>query len=284
MTGILLSYRRTDTGGYAGRLRDALEKQFGERSVFQDVEAIEPGRNFENAINAAVGRCDVLLVLIGDTWCTERNEDGGLRLEDPRDFVQLEVASALRAKKHVLPVLVEGARMPPDHFLPANLKALARVQALELSDSRWEYDVERLVSAIRALTGTAPMAQRRDILTFVLGAIAAVGIAAAAYEVLHRPANVSGRWNLPIGSFWIVTQNGKRLTIEETDYDSKQVWKRGSGTIDRDRVDFALDVVYGGPRRYEGALRLSPDQNMMSGEVRDASSATKDSLALTRAR
>ena len=284
MTAIFLSYRRTDTGGYAGRLGEALEKHFGKRSVFQDVEAIEPGRNFENAITMAVGRCDVLLELIGDTWCTERNDDGGLRLEDPRDFVRLEVASALRAKKHVLPVLVEGARMPPDHFLPADLKALARVQALELSDSRWEYDVERLVSAIRALAGAGVTGQRRDALTFVLAAIAIVGIAAAAYGVLHRSADVSGRWNLPNGSFWIVTQQGRRLTIEETHYDSKQVWKRGSGTIDADRVDFALDLVHGGPRRYEGALTLSADRNTMSGEVRDASGATKDSLALTRAR
>lgn len=232
----------------------------------------------------AVGRCDVLLVLIGDTWCTERNEEGGLRIADPRDFVRLEAASALRAKKHVLPVLVEGARMPPDRVLPPDLKALTRVQALELSDSRWEYDVERLVGAIRALTGAAITGRRRDVLTFVLGAIAIVGIATATYEVLRSPVDVSGRWNLPNGSFWIVTQNGKRLAIEETHYDSKQVWKRGSGTLDRDRVDFALDLVYGGPSRYEGALRLSADQNTMSGDVRDSSSAAKHSLALIRAR
>ena len=284
MTAIFLSYRRTDTGGYAGRLADALEARFGKGSVFQDVETIEPGTNFERAINAAVARCEVLIVLIGDTWSAERGADGSLRLDESRDFVRLEVASALRAAKPVLPVLVEGARMPSQNALPADLRTLSRLQAIELSDSRWDYDLGRLETAIRKLTRRGPADGRRRVF-MLAGAGAAIGaIAGAAYMVLSRPEDVSGRWGLPDGSFWIVVQDGRRLTIEETHYQSRQVWKKGSGTVQRDRVHVALDLVYGAPRRYEGDLRLSSDRSTLSGEMRDQTSGTKAPLALTRAR
>lgn len=153
MPGIFLSYRRADTGDYAGRLADSLEKHFGKGSVFQDLEAIVPGSNFTHEIDAAIARCQVLVVLIGNTWLTEHATDGSPRLNDPRDFVRLEVASGLRAGTHVIPVLVEGTTMPAENALPDDLKPLARLQAIELSDTRWEYDIERLAKAVRALTG-----------------------------------------------------------------------------------------------------------------------------------
>jgi hypothetical protein len=282
VTAIFLSYRRSDTSGYAGRLADALEKRFGKSSVFQDIEAIAPGSNFQYAIDTAIAQCEVVLVLIGDTWSAEQGADGTLRLDDPRDFVRLEVTSALRAGKPVLPVLVEGAKMPAEHTLPADLKTLSRLQGLELSDSRWDYDLDRLAGAIRKLTGGRPERRRRRMLVLA-GSGAVIGtLAALSYVKLSRPADVSGRWNLPNGSFWIVVQDGPRLAIEETHYQSKEVWKRGSGTVQKDRVHFALDIVHGAPRRYEGDLRLSSDRNTLSGEVRDASSGRKESLALMR--
>lgn len=284
MPAVFLSYRRADTVAYAGRLADALEKHFGEGCVFQDIEAIAPGSNFVAAIDEAIASCAVLVVLIGDDWISERAADGTRRLDDARDFVRLEVSSALRAGKPVLPVLVEGADMPPEEALPADLRALARLQGLELSDTRWDYDVERVANAIRRLTGGAPLRRSRRTLMvagagILIGALAAV----AGYKTLSRPADVSGRWDLPNGSFWIVVQNDRGLTIEETHYDSKQVWKRGHGTVHEDRVEFVLDLVYG-VGRYEGTLKLSRDGMTLSGEIRDAARATKGPLALTRRR
>ncbi|MES2564063.1 MAG: toll/interleukin-1 receptor domain-containing protein [Pseudomonadota bacterium] len=281
MTILFLSYRRADTSGYAGRLADALEVRFGHGSVFQDVETIAPGTNFEEAINAAVARCEALIVLIGDTWSTERATDGSLRLDDPHDFVRLEVASALRAAKPILPVLVEGAKMPQASVLPADLRTLSRLQAIELSDSRWDYDVGCVAEAVRKLIQHAPMRGHRRRFVFA-GAGAAILALAAVYGMRSRPADVSGRWNMANGSFWIVGQNGSELTIEETHYQSKEVWKKGSGTVQRDRIRIALNLVYGAPRRYEGDLRLSSDRNMMNGEVVDTSSSNKASLTLTR--
>jgi len=231
-SAIFLSYRRTDTGGYAGRLVEELEARFGKGSVFQDVAAIAPGSDFARAIEFAIAHCQVLVVLIGDTWLAERDAAGSVRLHDPNDFVRMEVAAALRVRRPVLPVLLEGGKMPSASALPPDLDGLARLQALELSDTRWEYDVERLASAIRGFTGRVHRTRRRAMLGLV-GGIAAVLVAGGALYLARgaRPIDVSGRWNLPSGSFWIVVQDGSHLTIEETHYDSKQVWKRGSGTL-----------------------------------------------------
>jgi hypothetical protein len=276
---IFISYRRSDASGYAGRLCEDLEARLGRGSVFQDVEAIEPGTNFSDAINTAVGRCRALVVLIGDTWLTDRSSDGGMRLQEPADFVRLEVASALRAGKPVLPVLIEGARMPSQNALPEDLWPLAQLQALELSDSRWDYDVGRLASALQALTGGNRVRRRR--LALAAGVIALAGAGAAFYGVLSRPVDVSGRWNLPTGSYWSVIQDGRNITVDETHYQSKQVWKRGQGAVHEDRLRFRLNLVYGA-RHYEGTVKLSRDAKMLTGEVRDVESGATEPLTLTR--
>lgn len=111
-----------------------------------DINAIEPGMDFGVRIEQAVESCDVLIALIGDDWLDIADASGRRRLDDPEDFVRLEIASALRREDlRVIPVLVEGATMPPAIELPTDLKPLARRNALELSDARWRYDVERLI-------------------------------------------------------------------------------------------------------------------------------------------
>jgi len=283
MPSIFLSYRRADTGGYAGRLADSLERHFGKGSVFQDVETIVPGSNFMQTIDAAIARCDVLAVLIGNTWLAERNANGGMRLNDPDDFVRLEVAAGLRAKTHVIPVLVEGTTMPAESDLPVDLKPLARIQALELSDTRWEYDVQRLAQVVRTLTGVKSPHKRAYVLISGAAVLAAIA-GAAGYVALNRPPELSGQWMLPNGSFWMVQQNGRDLKIEETHYDSKQVWKRGAGAVDGNQVTFFLDPVFGAPHRFEGTHAVSSDLRVMSGKLKEANSSAADSLSLTRAK
>ena len=284
MTTIFLSYRRADTIAYAGRLADALEARFGKGSVFQDIEAIAPGSNFAEAIDAAIARCAVLVVLIGDGWLSEAAADGARRLDDPGDFVRLEVSSALRAHRPVLPVLVEGAGVPPESALPADLRELARLQAIELSDTRWDYDVGRVGDAVARLAGGGSLQHSKRTLMLATAGVLICGFGAvAAYKAYTRVPDIAGRWNLPNGSFWIVVQDGRELAIEETHYDSKQVWKRGSGTLQKDRVDFALDLVYG-KDRFEGTLRLASDGNTLTGQVRNIQRGTKAPLVLIRAR
>jgi len=280
-TCIFLSYRRADTAGYAGRLSEALRKQFGEGSVFQDVEAIRPGSDFGHEIDGAISRCQVLVVLIGDTWATERSPDGGRRLEDSDDFVRLEITTAFRRGTRVLPVLVEGAKMPREEELPPDLKPLARVQALELSDSRWEYDYGQLVRAIADMTGRKGFpGLRRAVLA--AGVLLVLGAGGALYFGSRGPADVSGRWNLPSGSYWVVVQNGASLAIEEVHYESKQAWKRGQGTITGRDVTFDLELVFGGPHSYRGVLALAGSGATLSGTMETLPSGRKESLTLLR--
>lgn len=283
MTAIFLSYRRISTSGYAGRLADSLEKRFGAGNVFQDIEAIAPGSNFVQAIDAAIARCEVLVVLIGDTWSTEQGADGRPRLSDPNDFVRLEVAAGLRSGIRVIPVLVKGATMPSESDLPDDLKPLVHLQAIELSDTRWDYDVDRLAKVVRASIGGHPARRRTYLLAGAAIVLAAI-VGVVGYRAYDRPPELAGQWMLPNGSFWVVLQDGRRLSIEETHYDSKQVWKRGAGTIDGERVDFFLETIYGSPRRSEGTLRVASDMRSMNGVIREPNADRGAALALTRAR
>ena len=155
--GIFISYRRQDSQSAAGRLADSLREHLPEAAIFRDVETIEPGMDFVDAINAALESCDVLLAVIGPRWISIQDEAGQRRLDDPNDYTRLELATALgRADVRVIPVLVDGAVMPPMDSLPDDLKALSRRNALELTDKRWDYDVSQLVAALRHILGGAP--------------------------------------------------------------------------------------------------------------------------------
>jgi hypothetical protein len=112
------------------------------------VDSIELGDDFVQVISRAVGSCDVLLALIGDQWLTITDDRGRRRLDDPDDFVRLEIEAALQRNVRIIPILVDGANMPRLDELPAGLVGLERRQALELSPSRFEYDTNRLVKVL----------------------------------------------------------------------------------------------------------------------------------------
>ena len=166
MPGIFISYRREDSPGHAGRIFDRLRSRFGSDVVFMDVAAIEAGVDFVDVLHKAVGSCDALLAVIGPQWLSA-TQGGNRRLDDPRDFVRIEIAGALERNVRVLPVLVEGARVPPVESLPADLQALTRRQAIELRDARWDDDIERLVDGLAKFLKTdspslQPAAPRAD--------------------------------------------------------------------------------------------------------------------------
>ncbi len=144
---IFISYRREETAYPAGWLFDRLADRFGGQ-VFKDVDSIELGDDFVEVITGAVGSCDVLLALIGDQWLTITNEDGRRRLDDPDDFVRLEIEAALTRNVRVIPILVDGARMPRAADLPPSLAKLVRRQALELSPARFDFDTSRLLRVL----------------------------------------------------------------------------------------------------------------------------------------
>jgi tetratricopeptide (TPR) repeat protein len=152
---IFICYRRSDAAGYVGRISEALTKKFKKRHVFRDLEAIAPGTDFSEAIEKALDAASVFILVIGPDWVSTRNSDGQLRLSDPNDYVRREVTSALARKLRIMPVLVGGARIPLPDELPECLREIANFQAFELSDSRWDFDLDRLVVAVRSVVDPA---------------------------------------------------------------------------------------------------------------------------------
>jgi hypothetical protein len=148
---VFICYRREETAAHAGRLYDALVAQFGEGNVFMDIE-LEPGIDFVDRITEVVGSCHVLLVIVGRSWVTLSDGADHARIHDREDYVRLEVETALRRSDvRVIPLLVGGARMPHSDELPEAVRALTRRNAFELSDTRWRYDVGRLMDALASL-------------------------------------------------------------------------------------------------------------------------------------
>ena len=161
MASIFVSYRRTDAAGHAGRLYDQLANRFGAANIFKDLDSMEPGADFAEVIEDTVARCDALIAVIGSDWLSSR-------LEDPEDWVRLEIAHALARKVRVVPVLVEGAKMPAPTDLPEDLSALSRRHAVDLSETGWHAQVtelldrlEKLLDADNDAPAAGPVAQVR---------------------------------------------------------------------------------------------------------------------------
>ncbi|MFT3957341.1 MAG: toll/interleukin-1 receptor domain-containing protein [Piscinibacter sp.] len=192
MGAIFISYRREDSEGHAGRLYEDLAERFGKEAVFFDVSAIEPGQDFRRAIDANVARCGVLLAVIGSRWL-DAGGAASRRIDDPSDFVRLEIASALKRSIPVVPVLVQGAKMPAAGQLPSDLADLAWRNAVELSHARWASDVEVLAKSLAKHVdgggdGSVPArggGSRRTALIVSVAAVVAAGAGAAVF--LNRP-------------------------------------------------------------------------------------------------
>jgi hypothetical protein len=103
-----------------------LFQHFSQNKIFMDVDNLDPGVDFFEAIEASVGSCDVLIAVIGKRWLISSDEEGRRRLDNPDDLVRLEIAAALKRNIRVIPVLVDGALMPRSSDLPDDLKLLVR--------------------------------------------------------------------------------------------------------------------------------------------------------------
>jgi hypothetical protein len=147
--GVFISYRREDAGPYARLLKDRMSNRFPDAPVFMDLDSIEAGIDFAEAIESAVASCAVLVALIGPKWLTITDDDGQRRLDDPEDFVRFEIRTALGRCVRVIPVLVDGAKSLKQHLLPDDLAKLARLNPLEMSYGRFEYDEGRLMDVIQ---------------------------------------------------------------------------------------------------------------------------------------
>lgn len=162
---IFISYRRSDTAAYAGRIYDRLKATYGHDSVFMDITHIELGMDFTVGVRRAIESCDLFLCLIGRDWLKTEDAEGGRRLDNPADHVRIEIEAALaRDDIRLLPLLFEGAQMPDPKDLPSALAPIALRNALEISDKRWDYDFSQLTDFIdRLKAANAPADATPDV-------------------------------------------------------------------------------------------------------------------------
>ena len=145
---VFLSYRRGDSSGHSGRIYDDLVDAFGEKYVKIDVDMIRGGDDFEATIEKEICSSQVLLVIIGNQWLTI-SENEKRRIDLPKDLVKKEILLAFSKGIPVIPVLVQGAKMPTTDDLPDELKKLNSIHYVEVTDSRWHYDIGVLINTLK---------------------------------------------------------------------------------------------------------------------------------------
>jgi len=152
LPGIFISYRRSDNPDAVGRIYDRLVSEFGKARVFKDVDSIPLGQDFRGHLNAVVSDCAAVLAIVGPKWADVRNEAGQRRLEDPDDFVRIELEAACARNIPVVPVLVGHATLPGIGQLPPSLASLTYRQSIEIRpDPDFHNDATRLVGALRRI-------------------------------------------------------------------------------------------------------------------------------------
>jgi TIR domain len=203
MSRIFLSYRRTDEPAATRLLREQLAEVFGEPTIFYDIETIPQGEDFVSFIERTIRACTVMLVVIGPHWLAARDQVG-LRLAQPNDPVRIEIETALRLNKRLIPVLINDARMPGSADLPASIAQLHRQHAAPFHTNEYfKPDMVRLVHAITQsgvpplLAGKAPprVRVRRTLhagaLLTVIASLVILGVCAVlgfgAYTLIFTP-------------------------------------------------------------------------------------------------
>lgn len=314
MKGIFISYRRQDSQSAAGRLADHLREHLPAVPIFRDVETIEPGVDFVEAISHALQSCGALLAIIGPRWATMVDAAGRRRLDDANDYARLEISTALqRNDVLVIPVLVEGATMPAADDLPDDLKPLARRNAFELTDKRWEFDVSSLVDALNKALGIIPSPKPppRPVpptpapaaggswkkwawgigAVFVLATIftneenpppdvASPVSSGPQYIAPQPPAAVQ----LPITGGWRDAEGGKYRIIEQGGqivFQGASIHGAvaGAGMVQGNQFSFSY-TVNGAP--YQAVLLLSADGQYLRGQYRSPVTGENGMVALQR--
>ncbi|WP_313952146.1 TIR domain-containing protein [Accumulibacter sp.] len=148
---VFISYRRSDAPAAAGRLAHDLAEHFGDRRVFLDISDIAPSSAWDESIDGALRACKAGVVVIGRSWMAGSEDGQPPRLQDPADVVRGEIAALIEQRKAIFPVLVEGARLPEESELPAELRTLLRFQATAIDNGGWEATMSLLIRAIESV-------------------------------------------------------------------------------------------------------------------------------------
>ena len=252
---IFINYRRDESGHVAGRLHDSLAPTFGRNKLFMDVDNIPVGRDFEEYLKSQVAACDAMLAVIGPNWLAAKDETGKRRLDNPDDFIVIEIGAALARNIPVVPVLVDGARMPKASELPESLKPLVRRQAVEVRHANFSRDAEALVKRLRGALGYDSFGRRRRSMAAALAAMVMLLLAGwAGYKFMPFTKSDIGFTSIQSTT----TSNKDGLIIEETHVTTRRAdeeEKRTAAEVKR-KVDEALGSGAMGDPRHITTLTL----------------------------
>ncbi|QLH37723.1 MAG: TIR domain-containing protein [Defluviicoccus sp.] len=208
MTALFVCYRREDSAGHAGRVFDKLRQSFGDSAVFLDTSAISPGMKWPLILKDRVSSCKVLVVIIGTRWLSPR-------LRDENDWVHQELATAFGTGKLVIPVVVDGAKVPDQKELPPRIKPLNECQAIWLdhrSSTGYNAGLERLVQDISTsidIPRVGPPA------TLVIRRTGSIAVSAANFKIFLNgervgevPNDAVRRYQVPPGNYVLYIEAG----------------------------------------------------------------------------
>jgi TIR domain len=243
MSGIFISYRRSDSAPHAGRLHDRLCDYFGADKVFMDVDDIKPGANFVSLIGEKVASCDALIAVIGKGWLAHNENNGKSRLDDPTDFVRLELQHALQRDILLIPALVEGAEMPHVEDLPAPLSELSQRQAVELSDKDFQRGVDKIIAVLEQFPALRLLRTKKDPREKTTQS-----------STVRRPRS----WGAPVAILivmlflaWQWSFGKKKETVHSTAETFAGAWE--------------ANVIYGWGDSYKEQFRFKPEDSRLFG-------------------
>jgi hypothetical protein len=262
---IFISYRREDSAGDAGRLADYLHERFGPAHVFLDIDTIEPGADFVRVLHTALEQTVAVLVVIGPRWTTLQGASGVRRLDEPDDFVRLEVETALRRNIPVVPVLVQGAMLPRKEDLPPSLAALTTRQVASLDHAEFRDDAQRLCDRLARLIEPDGRARRHPLARWwpAATAMTVIAIGAAAYGLMRGPDTSSDP--APLTSTNATTTSSAPLTASkaEDSVATEALLTEAAAQVRREQFADALATL----QRARDAAPASADVRRMQEDV-----------------
>ena len=195
MNKIFISYRREDTGTAADRLFSNLSKEFGRRQVFMDFNSLKPGTDFVEQIIKTISSCKAMIVFIGPQWLNKITQNKAKKKDSlSHDYVEVEVAAGLDLGIPIIPLLLDGAKMPSEKELPSGLEPFAKYHAFEITTKRWQYDVKSLIAALNDVTG----AKWKRKALFTAGGTGAVAGASGANALLSVLGAAGLKTTIPV--------------------------------------------------------------------------------------
>jgi hypothetical protein len=148
MAAIFVSYRADDSIHLTSRLAEELAAHFGGRQVFRDHDSMELGTVYPERIRGALRECETMIAVIGPHWLDARGADGLRRIDNPNDWVRVELRTAFQRRIPVVPVLLDGTALPDREHLPADIGLLSRSHYWQIRSQTVRADIRGLIEKL----------------------------------------------------------------------------------------------------------------------------------------